>query len=576
VKRTKPPVLTSPWKIGFLVSLMLVFVSIGVAYFFTRRFGISWNLLERDWLNPNEWLGVLRGEGFLFEVLPLVGLVAVASMVAYVIITGAVRKYKRYLDSGCDYRNLLASLKDLDNLEDKRKIERIRNHPELKRLLLGLADTFEEKERLLSEREGAFETRLQDAVQAKETELAESFSQECERLAKAVEGGGLEPSAIEFSNPGLRRLSEIMARPTQGAEQPSSAGLEESYGDLRKTSDVVHARLCEIAAELRTSCEGAQEIEARLKGLTALDRAGAGDSGLDEARDEIKRVVASLSAIEQVNSTIDSLSEEAKGVAINTALHAGSGMGTQDDLIRLAEEVKEVATRFKDAARRFAQTSSAVRSSVEVLESVAGGPSGHRGRQGDPEENIANVLSRVSLWVERIVVLADKVSNLGKSYDVSVSSLRETSREATTDTLDTEGPWVEEPAEKEQFGFESLERSRSLFGDEGESSPEEPDVAPRADQRIFEEIPSDAARPLDAPDTEPEEAEAAVPEPEEPAAETAPAPASAAPVEVDESTESPAPAETGPEERSEYESEVDEAVDLYALGAVDYDPALHG
>ena len=142
MKRTKPPALTSPSKIGFFVSLMLVFVSVGVTYFFVHEFEVSWN-----WMDRNEWMGVVKGEGFLFDMLPLLAIVVVCSLTSYLVTVRAVRKYKRYLDSGLDYRNLLSRLKDIDTLEDKAKIEKLQNHPELKRLLLGLSDSLAERTR---------------------------------------------------------------------------------------------------------------------------------------------------------------------------------------------------------------------------------------------------------------------------------------------------------------------------------------------------------------------------------------------------------------------------------------------
>ncbi len=622
MKRTKAPVLTSPSKIGFFVSLMLVFVSIGVTSFFTRRFGLTWNLFDRDWLDRNEWLGIIRGEGFLFELLPLVGLVAVMSMIAYLVITGAVRKYKHYLDSGCDYRNLISSLKDLEDLEDKRKIERIKNHPELKRLLLGLAETFEERERLLSEREGALETRLQDAVRRRETELVEGFAQECDRLVTAIESGSVEPSAIDFSNPGLRKLGGIIGRVVHRPRPVPEPDRFESHGDLRTTSDVVHSKLREIAGELRTSCESAQGIEARLREIIGSERGDSGRSRLDAVRKEINTVVASLKALEQINGAIDSLSEESKGIAINTALHAGSGMGTQDDLIRLAEEVKEVAARFKDTTRQFAQVATAMRASTAILATIAGDPIGRPGRGVGPEEDLESVLSRVSLWVERGVVLSDKVSNFGQSYDISVSSVPERGLDSGPEGTEVRGSPTVETREPEEFDFESLDRSQSLFGGAQESREQGLETGRTRKKGTFEELSSEATSPFDATDavedlsgetredTE-EEPREVQPEPEADRFGSpilnrfsrAPAPVSddetvlpaepsrasqdedrrrfepdhRGPAEIDTSSETLADLKTSTKREDADTSEpAEDIVDLYALGAVDYDPALHG
>ena len=85
---------------------------------------------------------------------------------------------------------------------------------------------------------------------------------------------------------------------------------------------------------------------------------------LDAARGEIRGALDNLKSLEGLSRSLEALSEETKGIAISTALHAGSGEGTQEDLIRLAEDVKEIAVRFKEGTERFSQVSSGMRSSI--------------------------------------------------------------------------------------------------------------------------------------------------------------------------------------------------------------------
>jgi len=95
VNRNKRPALTSPWKIGFLVSLLLVTVSIGVGFAITRTFGVAWS-----WIHTGDGSWAFDLDAFLNEMLPLVVIVPVMSLLSYFVITGAVRKYRAYLDSG--------------------------------------------------------------------------------------------------------------------------------------------------------------------------------------------------------------------------------------------------------------------------------------------------------------------------------------------------------------------------------------------------------------------------------------------------------------------------------------------
>lgn len=619
MKMTKSPVLTSPWKIGFFVSLMLVFVSIGVSYYFVHQYGVPLNILERDWLDRNEWLGVIRGEGFLFEVLPLIGLVIATAMISYMVITATVRKYKKYLDSGHDYKNLLSSLKEIEDLENKKKIERIKNHPELKRLLLGVAEALEERERLLSEREGALETRLNDVLASKEKEMGEDFARQCDRLSKAVEARSLEPSAIEFANPDLARLSKVVQQALQANAAPAASDLAASYGDLKKTTEVFQSKLREIAEELRTSRASAQEIEQQLRGLAQADSSGPDGNRLEPAAKEAREILGSLKGLEELSAAIELTAEEARGVAINTALRAGSGEGTQDDLIRLAEDVKEVASRFKDATKRFFQISAVLRSSAGALEVFANSPKRPSAGPSGVERNVTTVLSRVSLWVERIVVLCDRVANLSESYGVAVSTLpvaplkaarvahgAEPQKasvagvaepDAVPESKEEEEPALPGSEESEEFGFETLDRSRSFFigkqmADEPENAPDEriqdervsdgdeEHEGERGDERevekrregVFEEM---TARPLgsagdDASENDPLGKEPAEKTPPEEKEETIIE--LLRPVAMQQDTKREISST-----RSAGTAEADlDVVGLYDLGAVDYDPALHG
>ncbi len=601
MKRTKSPALTSPWKIGFFVSLMLVFVSICVTYYFVHRYGLSLGIVDRNWLDRNEWLGVIRGQGVLFEVLPLVALVAVWSIIAYLVITGAVRKYKKYLDSGLDYKHLLTSLKDVNDLEDKSKIERIKNHPELKRLLLGVADSLEERGRLLAEREGALETRLNDALAAKEKEMADGFASQCDRLARALEDRSLDPSAIEFSNPNLKQLSDAIQKSAQVSVEPRAADFDESYGDLRKTSSLFQSKLREIAQELKVGQDGAQEIEQQVRRLVQSGWKGAGTAGPAGAdANAIQSVLTSLKSLEDVGASIEALSEEAKGVAISAALHAGSGTGTQDDLIRLAEDVKEVATRFKDAAKRFSRISGEIQATAGGLETQVDVPARPAVAPASGERNLAAVLSRITLWVERMVVLTDKLSNLRESYELAMGALPGTAEEAVEEEPSEESELKDIPApvseESEEFEFESLERRRTIFTEE--ETREEP--APPEDSPVeetaaavssVEETPADEA--LETPADE-EQAKPEIGRESDRTIFDAIASGPLGGTRDVEIVDRESAVEDAGDERMEVlgsgafarkkfdapkirdEDRDEETVDLYALGAVDYDPALHG
>ena len=65
----KKPSLTSPWKVGFLVALLLVVTSLGVSYYITGTFGVTWHWIHIGGLSPSTWTFNLGA--FMEERVPL-------------------------------------------------------------------------------------------------------------------------------------------------------------------------------------------------------------------------------------------------------------------------------------------------------------------------------------------------------------------------------------------------------------------------------------------------------------------------------------------------------------------------
>ena len=489
MKRTKLPALTSPWKIGFFVSLMMVTVGVGVAYFFIDKFGVSWN-----WLDKNEWMGAIRGEGFVFELLPVIAAVMVTAMISHLVIARAVRKYKSYLDSGLDYKHLLMSLKEISDLEDKSKIEKIRNHPEFKRLLVGVSEQLTEQREALAAREAEMEKAVDDAVTARHEELTNGFAVECESLTSAIRDGAADLISPEtgVSNPSLRSLCEVLQTRLE-SEVPSAAPAPTA---VVESDAAVKIKLEEIANELGESSRGAREIEDLVRKTSAGDLPESDIGRLEAARGEMRGVLDAMKSLQELKSSLVSLSEEAKGIAINTALHAGSGEGTQDDLIRLAEEVKDIAMRFKAETERMADVSSRMRSSVGSLEAFVGSELNPNTAEADPGHSLASISNKLSLWVERVMVLSEKVSGFSASLDEPVAPEQDAEKpfdmkdipaaemDGDFDKTESDGRFADS---SEEFGFEMLDRSKSLFSDATDEEPAAP-----ADKEILDETPSDA------------------------------------------------------------------------------------
>ena len=168
MKRAKPPVLTSPWKIGFFVSLILVTVSAAVAYFFVRESNLTWTLPQ--WTDWNSVVGsLMQNEGTIFELWPVLVIVVLTSLLSYLVITQAGRKYKRYLDSGLDYKRLLATIREIEDLNNKERIDALKHQPDLRDFLLKIRATIEKREKDLDSREEALNKR-EESMAAKSEE----------------------------------------------------------------------------------------------------------------------------------------------------------------------------------------------------------------------------------------------------------------------------------------------------------------------------------------------------------------------------------------------------------------------
>ena len=108
-KRDKKPVLTSPWKIGALVALLLSGTSFGVGYYMVKVYKIDLYWLSSD---ISRW-GVDSYQ-FFREIYPAAAGVLLLALMTYFLIASAVRRYKYYLNSGQDYRKMISLADSVD------------------------------------------------------------------------------------------------------------------------------------------------------------------------------------------------------------------------------------------------------------------------------------------------------------------------------------------------------------------------------------------------------------------------------------------------------------------------------
>lgn len=582
--RTKPPVLTSPWKIGFFVSLMLVLVGIGVGFWFTRQFE-----LRIGWNNLNAWRDVAQGRGVLFELLPAAALVFGASLLSFLLITQAVRKYKRYLDSGQDYKNLVASLRQIDDINDEDQIEQLRDHPELRIFLLKAREALNGKDHEIREREKALENSVMTAKQA----AKERFAAECRSLVDAVRkaGDGAAGEGVALSIPELQELEELIWKHRSGGEAAAKTEAESRrvIQQLEAVNETLETTLQEMGAAAAKSLEEKAEIESLVSELAA-------GSGSSPARwvspdDELRNLLTSFDALEQLSTSLATLGETARGNAISAATQAGSGNGSQADIVKFAEELKNVAGRFNELSKSYMNLVAGMKNSMNKLETRFTEAAEAVQNSGDPSRSVEEILSKMSLWSADLASVAKRVKSA--AHAPSVDSVVDAPQQA-----DSVPPDSETPSDESAFGFEKLggnppEPSRA--GDEDDLRV----LHEKAEGKLFAELSTDGDDISDTMDFQEVELtdsahsagrdEKAGPgrdkelstwtdDDQQEARTTRSHTFDTGAIDLDapgafaRSNESVATEEAT---RTAEHAEDDEIVDLYSLGAVDYDPALH-
>src|SRR5262249_40371379 len=238
----KKPTLTSPGKVGFLVALLLVVTALGVSYFITGAFGITWHWIQFGGLSPMTWTFHLGA--FLEEMGPLLLITSLLAFGAYVLVAGAVRRYKAYVDSGAEYRQLLKSIKSIEDLDTGDIADRLKSHPELREFLMGVKRRAAAMDSPSSER---IARHTQTTQQPQNAVSRDTIASECAKIMDAMEAGRDNfPKEIALTIPelkqiagGLRRVFSEMPQAQAPATDASAAALEELKSSVRATIDAL-------------------------------------------------------------------------------------------------------------------------------------------------------------------------------------------------------------------------------------------------------------------------------------------------------------------------------------------------
>ncbi len=390
----KPPALTSPWKVGFLVALMLAVTGLGVGYFISGTFGLKWNWIDLAGSSPSTWSFHLGA--FAEEMLPLLLIVTVLALASYVLVAGAVTRYTRYVDSGVEYKQLLRSIKTVDDLEDGEYVEKLKEHPELRDFLMGFKNRMAAREKQLLERE-------KRGGAARETERAgHNLTAESALLVSALMNGKSGFSAeLALTTPELKQI-ERAAREQLSREDTAATELEALRTRLNSTLESVRSRAGDVRRESVACLAGVREMERMLQELKqAVGMA-------QEPAVATKGIATAAKQLDAVSDALAELSEQTRRVAIAAALQA-SGGSTEGDAIQIAEEVRVIATRFNTVASQWREASPALRTGITTLEK---GGSANSQRRESLSLAVAAAATKAQMWGERLVALQEQVRDL--------------------------------------------------------------------------------------------------------------------------------------------------------------------
>ena len=402
MSKDKKPVLTSPWKIGTFVSLLLVFVSLGVGCYL-----VSFYHVELKWIKIGS--GGWSVDSYLFfkEIYPLAAGVVLISLFAYFLIASAVRRYKFYLDSGQDYRTMISLAESVDDLTNPAQIARLSSYPELQAVLRNYGDQIREIS--------------QGLAQDSSGVACEELESEIDRLIGGSTSGDTELEGKEYASI-YRKVKQLITSSCSRIE-----GLEKRNESERRAyarAALAYGRILEAISgaseELLAITNFVGELASAAENITkdTAPRRGASTGSQEKV---LKAIVSdmenSVRKLEDGGHVLHEFSEENNGIAINLALMAARGRVDEHDLATFAERVRSTAERFHRLSGTVSSIAQGLLGTCYALKEKIGGETTEApGVDADGFRAIVEIARRIE---ERSAILQKQLCSLGNElHDV--------------------------------------------------------------------------------------------------------------------------------------------------------------
>mgnify|MGYP006283032839 CR=1 FL=1 len=404
MRRDRKPVLTSPWKIGVLVALLILVTNAAVAYYMVSKYGI-----EFSWLERGSGLWGIDSYGFFREMYPLAASVLICSLVAYFAIASAVRRYRYYIDSGQDYRKMISLADSIDDLTNPSQIASLSDYPEFQAILRNYGDQIREISDQINENyEMLDNTELEKEMEA----LLEG-----KPVLESVTGD-------RWWKDSIRELSEKL----ENGSGDSEVARKENEENRRLIGSAIlsFGRITEWIEEARRNLSSIREFAGQVGGSessAAMPGQQAGMGVNQEVRNALDEISSSLSRLGEGGAAMNDFSETTNGLALNIALLAARGDAGEKDLAGFAEKARSTSEKFK-------KLSSAVQSLVGKLQTdfstVRAWAENQSRQEAAPHKDIAGLQSRLE---ESIKALGRNLENLASDTSQIDQLLRKESKE---------------------------------------------------------------------------------------------------------------------------------------------------
>lgn len=341
-KKKSLPRLSPPPNVAFLASLLLIVVPVGVCFYATFMvLGVPLDELWVRFVTP-------AAPDYFTKAFPIQAGLLLIALIAYLLFASALRRYRRWVDSGQDYRLFIQKAGSLEDLTSPKSIAKLSNFPEFQKILRAWAD------------------RMQGVVSGAEGSLlAEGFAN---MPGDSGGAGGLaqDISAMTSLRSAVRRLADVKAPLTRlNAPGPAWKDLTD---EIRNTLACHRALIAEARRQVGQS-PGLENLGEKLEDLLAhvddlrgtFDRVSTSIKPLSdtcvEAMSQIPNEDAdgtvddrTVQGIQKVVSAMKLLGERNEKIALNLALKAQRGECSEAAFSAAAEEVRKLAEKFKTLA----------------------------------------------------------------------------------------------------------------------------------------------------------------------------------------------------------------------------------